>query len=143
MEINENHAQVLTAETGESFFKIAKRIQQQSARKIAFDDGTPIELNPNSAYSSCLLEMEDEVLTTAEFEALTPYLFGGIAQAVAAGVLSPTRIKGIATVMTLPKQPPFPFDFPEGAGVKVFWDGAHTYRYEWVAPPVEEEEPES
>jgi len=140
MEINENKAQVLTAETGESFQTVAKRVQMQSARKIAFDNGEPIELDPNSAHAVCILEMEDEVLSTAEFEELTPFLFGGIAQAVAAGVLSPTRIKGIATALTLPKQPPFPYPLPEGVSLNVYWEGSHTYRYEWVAPPVEESE---
>jgi hypothetical protein len=139
MEINPNPAQVLTVETGESFFKVARRIQEQSARKIAFDNGEPIELNPDSEYSVMLFETT-EVLTSQEFEALAPFLLGGIGQAVAAGVISADRITNLATAFTLPKQPPFPFDFPEGAGVKVFWDGTTTYRYEWVAPPVEEEE---
>ena len=135
MEINENQAQVLTAETGESFFKIAQRIQRDSARKIAFADGSPIEIDPNFDYPVILLRMTNE-LTPEEFGELTPYLLAGIGQAVTAGVITADRIQEIITAFTLSKQPPFPFDFPEGAGVKVFWEGTTTYRYEWEALPM-------
>jgi hypothetical protein len=138
MDINENPAQVLTPVTGESFIKIARRIQQQSARKIAYNNGKPIEIDPDTEYSVVLLGMT-ELLDTDGFNALMPFIGEAIEKATVAGVLAPGQIKSIATAFSIPKQPPFPFDFPEGAGRKVFVDGTWTFRNEWVAPPVEVE----
>jgi len=143
MDINENKALTISANFGETFADVAKRVQINSARPITFDNGTPIELDPESEYSILMLKMPEGVLTTEEFDALTPYLFGGIAQAVMAGVLSPTRIADIATIFTIAKQPQFTMEIPEGYSLKVYWDGMTTFRYALEADPVplpEEEE---
>jgi hypothetical protein len=137
MEINPNPAQVLTVETGESFFKVARRVQEQSARKIAHDNGKSIELDPDSEYSVCFLRMK-KLLTPEQFYILkTEYFDPALKKAEKKGLIEEDQIEEIATAFSMPKQPPFPFDFPEGAGVKVFWDGTTTYRYEWIAPPIE------
>jgi len=142
MEINENKAQVISANFGETFADVAKRVQINSARPIAFDSGKAIELDPESEYSVLLLKMPNGVLTTEEFDALTPYLFGGIGQAVEAGVITADRIDDIATIFTIAKQPQFIWDVPEGHSLKVYWDGMTTFRYALETDPalVQEEQ---
>ena len=134
MDVNESKAQVVSVDFGRSFAEIAEDAQRRSVRRITFDDGKRVKLDPTKEYSIMLVETES-LLSSEEFAAFAPYIRSGIVKAVADGVITKERIQNIATVFSIPKQPAFPFNFPEGAGVDTYIEGTVALRYEWVPPP--------
>jgi len=122
MEINPNPAQQIIADTTESFQDYANRIFKTSKKKILHGNGEPVELAPDSVYSTVLLKVT-YLLSSEKFGVLEGIIGQSITQAEASGVIEKGWFQGLATPLDL-HTPAIPEQYQEeGFDIKIFLAG--------------------
>ena len=122
MDINPNPAQQITANTAETFDDYANRIFKTSKKRIQHGNGEPVELAPDSVYSTILLKVK-YLLSQEKFNVLEGIIGQSIMQAVMDGVIEPDWFQGLATPLDL-HTPAIPEQYQEeGHEIKVFLAG--------------------
>jgi hypothetical protein len=115
--VNPNPAQVITADTTETFEDFVRRVYKTSKRLIRYGNGKPIELKPGGKYAVIALKLS-EIATPAQFDALFRIIMQSVAEATETGVIPPDWFQNISTLFDL-----YPPEIPEQ-----FQDGSHEFK---------------
>ena len=125
--VNPNPAQTVKVDAEETWDDFVERLYKRSSA-LTFENGSNIEVNPDSKYAVLALEISD-IATQEQFAGLLFLINEAITKAEAAGIVPANWCKSVATLFNLePPQIPQRFlDEIEGAVCKIIWTGTQRY----------------
>ena len=122
VEINPNPALSIAVDPTDTFSDYQEKIIKKSKRQLRHGNGQPIELQPDSIYTTLLMKVK-YLLSTEKFYVLEGIIGQSIMKAVMDGVIEPDWFQGITTPLDL-HTPPIPEQFQEeGHEIKMFLSG--------------------